>query len=171
MRTILVVILAAGVTIQLLAILSWWIASRSDDATALRRWATTVNESTAKIDTALGVLFKQWARYTEQYGWIVTKRVFMLFVWGAAAAALATLGRATDDWQLRATSSFLFFLHGIACAESFRAVQEHFLSIFNAQNGSPSVAILTRILGFCISILVLLWMVTVFSKLIQPTTA
>lgn len=169
MRTLLFVV-AALVTIQLVAILAWWIELKSDDASALQRWAANVRRSMAQFDKALGVFFVQWVRYSEQYGWIVAKRVFNLFVWGAAAAALSTLGIATDDWQLRVTSRFLFVLHGIACAESFKAVQEHFLSKLNAQNGSrPRATILTRILGFLISILVVLWMVSVFSKLIQTT--
>ena len=172
MKTVLVVVISVGVIMQLVAILAWRIESQNNDTSALQRCAAKVNKSLAQIDRALGVVLMQWARYSEQYGWIVAKRVFMLFVWGVAAAALATLGRETDDWQLRVTSSVLFGLHGIACAESFRAVQEHFLSRVNAPNGSrPRVAILTRILGFLISILVLLWMVNVFSKMIQTTIA
>ena len=171
MITVLVVVVAVAAFMQVVAFVAWRIKSQDADRTsALQRSVLEVDKLFAEFDRFLGVILRQWAGFTEQYGWIVAKRVFMLFIWGAAAAALASLGRELNDWQLRVTSSVLFFLHGVACAESFSVVQKHFLSKYHAHNdSSPRVAILTRILGFLISMLVLLWMVAVFSKMIQTT--
>ena len=164
----LVVIAAIAVIVQVVALVAWRIESQKKDITsALQRCVIRANKFCAQLDRRLGTVLRQCFRYSELYGWIVVQRVFTLFFWGVALAALAALGRETDDWHLRVTSSTLFALYGLACGESVGAVQKHFLSEAKAQIGNrPSIAVLIRILGFLTSILGLLWMATVFSKMI-----
>lgn len=168
--TALVVIFVSGVIMQLISILAWRLESRENDTTStLQRYVIRADKLVAQIDRVLGVALRHWFRWSEQYGWIVGQRVFTLFAWGIAASALFALGRETDDWQLRATSTALFLLHGIACGESLSAAQRHFFSKAKTRNGSRTRAGLpARILGFLTSVLILSWMVTVFAKII-PT--
>lgn len=168
--TVLVVVFASGVIMQLITILAWRFESREKDVTStLQGYVIRADKLVAQIDRALGVAFRHWLRLSEQYGWIVGQRVFTLFAWGIAASALSALARETDDWQLSVTSTALFVLHGIASGESLSAAQKHFLSKAKTRNGSrPRAGLLARILGFLTSLLILSWMVTVFAKII-PT--